>query len=262
MGNKISTILFTLTGVAALIAAVFVASWALRPTPCYDPDAGVVRNVDKNHIYLPMFGYVAEYDEHGTERKVPLCSESPVRQHASANTSESRAVQEQGTFTDTRDSKVYKTVNLGNQTWMAENLTYESDDSWCNKCEIYGRLYTWEAAKRGCPSGWHLPSDAEWQTLVDYLGGDNLAGGKLKSPGAWNDPNTGATDSSGFSGLPAGGRSNNGNFLLLGSLGSWWSSTERSTNAWARNLGYNTAEVYRDYKVKDYAFSVRCAKDR
>ena len=87
--------------VAALVAAVLVALWASRPTPCYDRDAGVVRNVDKNHIYLPMFGYVAEYDEHGKERKVPPCSESPVRQNASANTSESRAVQEQGTSTDT-----------------------------------------------------------------------------------------------------------------------------------------------------------------
>jgi uncharacterized protein (TIGR02145 family) len=124
-----------------------------------------------------------------------------------------------GEFTDSRDGQVYKWVKIGNQVWMAENLNYETPNSWwydnnSANGDIYGRLYTWAAAMNGesssnsvpsgvqgvCPDGWHLPSDAEWTVLTDYLGGESVAGGKMKEAGTvhWNSPNTGATNSSGF----------------------------------------------------------------
>ena len=89
---------------------------------------------------------------------------------------------------------------------MAENLNYKSGSDFADKPEVYGRLYSWEVAQRVCPTGWHLPTDAEWTTLTDYLGGKNVAGGKLKETGTehWFSPNTGATNESGFTALPGG----------------------------------------------------------
>ncbi|WP_157966005.1 fibrobacter succinogenes major paralogous domain-containing protein [Cognataquiflexum aquatile] len=129
------------------------------------------------------------------------------------------------TFTDPRDGQVYKIVKIGDQTWFAENLNYDAEGSWCydndpENCEIYGRLYTWEAGLTACPEGWHLPSEDEWGKLVDFLGGYEIAGGKMKSISGWEEPNIGATNESGFSALPGGGRN-----VLLGGGGFWWSST-------------------------------------
>ncbi len=126
-----------------------------------------------------------------------------------------------GEMTDSRDGQTYKTVKLGDQTWLAHDLNYETDDgSWCYgddpaNCEIYGRLYDWEAAMDACPDGWHLASDEEWSTLIKYLdrkadpSSDNesyIAGGMMKATGTmedgtgpWKSPNEGATDASGFS---------------------------------------------------------------
>ena len=194
---------------------------------------------------------------------------------------------ETGTFTDNRDSKTYKWVKIGDQVWMAENLNYtgsgiqhitdatewdnNSDyDGWCyydnnsSNGTIYGALYQWEAAKRACPSGWHLPTDAEWTTLTDYLGGINVAGGKMKEIGTthWNSPNTGADNSSGFSALPGGLRSSSGNFLNLGNGGLWWSAAEYSSNdAYYRYLTYNHTEVYHISDGKSHGYSVRCVRD-
>jgi hypothetical protein len=103
---------------------------------------------------------------------------------------ETKAITEKGSFTDTRDGKVYKTVKIGNQIWMAENLNYEAEGSKCYdnnpaNGQKYGRLYDWETAKKACPPGWHLPSDAEWQELVDFAGGKEIAGKKLKAVSWW-----------------------------------------------------------------------------
>lgn len=172
-----------------------------------------------------------------------------------------------GAFTDSRDSKTYKSVKIGTQTWMAENLNYLSENSWCydnnssygSKC---GRLYDYETAKKVCPSGWHLPSDAEWTILTDNLGGEGVAGDKMKSTVIW-DNNGNGYNSSGFTGLPGGFRSHNGAFSSIRILGFWWSSTESNTySAWYRYLSYDDGEVGRSSgSQKLDGLSVRCLRD-
>jgi len=115
-----------------------------------------------------------------------------------------------------------------------------------------------------CPAGWHLPSDAEWTELTDYLGGTSDAGGKLKETGTthWNSPNTGATNETGFTALPGGGRSYFGKFYYFGSSGYWWCATEDLTGrAWIRYMYYVDGNVHRYYDNKELGFSVRCLRD-
>ena len=192
--------------------------------------------------------------------------------------------QQTGIFTDPRDGKTYKTVKIGNQVWMAENLNYNTGiGSWCydnnsSNCNKYGVLYNWTAAMDGeassttnpsgiqgvCPAGWHLPSDAEWTELTDYLGGASVAGGKLKETGTthWNSPNTGATNETGFTALPGGGRDSDGAFYSVGDLGYWWCATEVSTDgAWGRAMGSDGSSVVRYDGDKELGFSVRCLRD-
>jgi uncharacterized protein (TIGR02145 family) len=173
------------------------------------------------------------------------------------------------TITDTRDGQVYPTVQIGSQCWLQKNLNYSTGNSWCydnnsSNCNTYGRLYDWQTALGACPSGWHLPSDADWTALIDFLGGEYIAGGKMKEAGTahWSSPNTGATNSSGFTALPGGFRSDNGNFYNLTSTATFWSSTVSSSTAvWTRNLYYNQVGVYRDEYLKTNGFSVRCVHD-
>jgi uncharacterized protein (TIGR02145 family) len=147
-----------------------------------------------------------------------------------------------------------------------DDVTYAS-----NK---YGALYNWYSInstangnKNVCPTGWHVPSDAEWTILIDFLGGESVAGGKMKSTGTkyWLSPNTGANNSSGFSGLPAGARGGvDGEFVSNNDYGDFWSSTEgtSSLSAVLRGIGYNSSEIYRlDYVFKNNGLSVRCIKD-
>ncbi len=141
---------------------------------------------------------------------------------------------------------------------------YNNDTSYAT---TYGLLYNWYAVTDSsdiCPTGWHIPSDAEWTTLTDYLGGVNVAGGKMKEMGTthWTSPNTGATNTSGFTGLPGGIRSSNGYFYQINSHGYWWSSTENgSTMAWRRYLYAYDAKVDVAYNEKTYGFSIRCIRD-
>ena len=192
------------------------------------------------------------------------------------------------------DNNNYSIVQIGTQTWMAENLKvthYHNGDAipnitdstvwggltdgaycWYKNDEasyknIYGALYNWYSvndSRNLCPTGWHLPSDAEWTALTDFLGGESIAGGEMKETGTahWLSPNTGATNSSGFTALPGGGRSYSGSFISLTSLATFWSSTENSsTTAWGRSLGYDTEPVYRHYGNKPDGFSARCVRD-
>jgi uncharacterized protein (TIGR02145 family) len=173
---------------------------------------------------------------------------------------------EKGIFIDPRDSKKYRTVTIGKQTWMAENLNYEASGSKCYdnnpaNAQKYGRLYDWETAKRACPPGWHLPSDKEWQELVDFAGGDAIAGKKLKATSGWNENGNG-TDDYGFSSLPGGYGYSDGYFNGVGYLGNWWSSTEYSAaHAWYRFVSYNLAYVFRNYIDKSILYSVRCVQN-
>jgi len=173
--------------------------------------------------------------------------------------------QQKGTFTDSRDKKKYKTVKIGEQTWMAENLNYNATGSKCYdnnsaNCTKYGRMYDWSAALKACPKGWHLPSDAEWDTLVNYAGGWETAGKKLKSVSGWNN-NGGGTDDYGFSALPGGGGDER-KFDTGGDEGYWWSATEDDDDdAWCRNMVHEIEDVLRDDITKTLMFSVRCVKD-
>lgn len=144
---------------------------------------------------------------------------------------------------------------------------------------IYGKLYNWYALagiydvaslndptlrKQFTPSGWHVPSDAEWDTLVSYLGGTSVAGGKMKVTGTsyWNSPNTGANNSSGFAGLGGGFRTGVGSFASLGYGCDWWSSTESDEySAWSRYLLYNFNQANRSANDKASGFYVRLIKD-
>ena len=170
-----------------------------------------------------------------------------------------------GSFTDERDGKTYKTVRVGNQTWMAENLNYNTSNSWCNECETYGRLYNYQSALTACASGWHLPSDDEWSTLVSNCGGDSIAGRKLQetdTTSTWYSPSKGATNETGFTALLGGCRDINGKIYLVGGIGLYWSSSERNRgSAWDRGLLYNYSNIYRFHDRKKEGLSVRCIKD-
>jgi len=205
-----------------------------------------------------------------------------------------------GTCTD-YDGNVYETVEIGDQTWMVENLkvthynngddilTGLNDSEWSNlydtetgafavynddpsNTETYGNLYNWYAVddNRGvCPDGWHVPTDAEWTVLADYLSWTSFAGGALKSTGTienedglWHSPNLGATNASGFTALPGGYRSYSGGYYGMGYDGTFWSSTTSgSIDAWSRYLYYTDSDVYRYYDYKPSGYSIRCAGD-
>jgi uncharacterized protein (TIGR02145 family) len=190
------------------------------------------------------------------------------------------------------DGTFYNVVQIGDQTWMSENLRtsrYSNGDAilnvisgsdwsacsngaWCfyendlaNEA-IYGKLYNWYAIadnRNICPIGWHVPSDFEWNDLTAYLGGNLIAGGKMKSQVHWSAPNTGATNESNFNGFPGGYRmASNGNFNSIGYVGYWWSSSEvNSSNALFYNLQYDNEVVQRSLVNKRNGFSVRCIKD-
>jgi uncharacterized protein (TIGR02145 family) len=186
----------------------------------------------------------------------------------------------------------YKTIKIGDQVWMVENLKTEryangnlipnikgnsewsnlNTGAWCNYDNsklneaIYGKLYNWYAvadARNICPDSWHVPSEAEWTILADYLGGTDVNGAKMKTAGSkyWESPNKNATNESGFSSLPGGYRSNS-NWTFFNDIGYysyWWSSSESSpANALYRILGYSLQMASSN---KQFGYSVRCIKD-
>jgi uncharacterized protein (TIGR02145 family) len=173
------------------------------------------------------------------------------------------------TYKDPRDGKIYKTVKIGSQIWMAENLAYApaTGNYWAYdndnaNVEIYGYLYDWQTAVNVCPAGWHLPSDEEWSQLTDYLGGESVAGDKLKATTLWDSPNIGATNETGFTALPGTYRSINGTFGSIGKNGNWWSATEYDASlAWARGMFNTVGNVVRDGSFKEIGYSVRCLRD-
>jgi uncharacterized protein (TIGR02145 family) len=187
------------------------------------------------------------------------------------------------------DDNRYDIVKIGEQCWMQSNLkvsrfkdgssitnftdniqwSLANTGAWCNynndtgNGANYGKLYNWYAVNdsRGlCPTGWHVPSDAEWITLGNYLG--TSAGGNLKSTTGWSSPNTGATNSSGFTALPGGYRDYGGGFYILGYYGSFWSSSVAGLgSAQSRYLSYDNSAVNRASDDQHNGFSVRCVRD-
>jgi uncharacterized protein (TIGR02145 family) len=193
------------------------------------------------------------------------------------------------------DGNIYSAVTIGTQIWMGENLkttkyrngdligtttpssldisgetkpryqwAYDGNESYV---DTYGRLYTWFAAtdnRNICPADWHLPTKSEWATLTTFLGGESIAGGKLKEagPSHWQNPNTGATNETGFTALPDGFREFWGTFVNVGNIGFWWSSTiGLSYGAWEVSMNYDNSVVDPYDNYASYGFSVRCVKD-
>lgn len=195
------------------------------------------------------------------------------------------------------DGNTYSTVNIGAQVWMGENLkTTKFNDgtpiplikgeigwsvlhgelnkpafSWYNddpKIDkgIYGALYNWWAVKSNklCPQGWHVPTDEEWTTLTDYLGGDSISGAKLKATGNehWQAPNTGATNETKFNALPAGYHSFLGPYLYKGAVAYFWTSTEYDLhNSYFRLLYNDYTNVLRSFLYNTSGFCIRCVQD-
>ena len=169
----------------------------------------------------------------------------------------------EGTLTDSRDGQTYKTVKIGDQVWMAENLNFETDSSYCYNdsakyCAKYGRLYEWSAAMEACPSGWHLPDTAEWRTLLDAAGGESIAGTMLKSTSGWNSDGNG-TDDFGFTVLPAGGW---GSKNFVGEAAVFWTSEwYEGYDDYAYDIKlYTDTIVRKGYSHKYIGSSVRCVK--
>ena len=191
------------------------------------------------------------------------------------------------------DGNIYHSVTIGTQVWLVENLNttkyrngnpisnLTSSTDWANTAvgaycnynnsasnsTIYGKLYNWHAVNDSrfiAPAGWHVATEAEWTTLVNYLGGGSIAGGKLKETGTvhWTTPNTGATNETGFTGLPGGYRWTSGTFAQITYLGRWWSATAYdSGNARAFMLNYNDNTGDLGTNIKEVGYSVRCVKD-
>jgi len=172
---------------------------------------------------------------------------------------------EEGSFTDNRDGKTYKQVKIGTQIWMAENLNTDIQGSGCyednpENCKKYGRLYSYETAMQACPKGWHLPSDKEWQILIDFADGWEVAARKLKSKSGWKEDR--GIDEYGFSALPGGNSTIDGYFLNVGEMGFWWSATEHSTSeAYSLDMNFHYAIVLKRYNPKTLIFSVRCVQN-
>jgi len=226
--------------------------------------------------------------------------------------------QQKGTFTDPRDNKKYNTVKIGKQIWLAENLNYSGSDGYLGlcydkdpeNCQKYGRLYDWSEAmgidrafnkkiyvsknakQQGvCPAGWHLPNDKEWQALIDFVGGDKVAGKKLKAKEGWkafdfsrknfDDPKCKwteekeddrgriikteydkcSTDEFGFSALPGGQGSSP--FYNVSKRGVWWSASQLiSDNAYYKHIDYDSEYFfYNPTEPKSCLYSVRCVMD-
>jgi|WetSurMetagenome_2_1015567.scaffolds.fasta_scaffold22898_3 uncharacterized protein (TIGR02145 family) len=195
------------------------------------------------------------------------------------------------------DGNTYKTVKIGNQIWMAENLRttrYSNGDAipqvasdtnwakltdgaycWYNNDVVnkinFGALYNWfsvQDSRNIAPTGWHIPTDAEWTILETYLGGVSVAGGKMKSPAIWQSPNTGSDNSSGFSAFPGGYRNGvYGTYEQINIQTYWWSATEYDLivldvkSAWFRVVGYDYTAINRTTINERSGFSLRCIKD-
>ncbi len=205
--------------------------------------------------------------------------------------SQSQTLNFEFTLCSDEDGNNYSVVTIGSQTWMAENLktTKYSDGSdilnvtdtiwgyintpaycWYDNEQttygsIYGALYNWYTVETGnlCPTGWHVPSHEEWTTFTNYLGGSNGAGGKLKESGSmhWNSPNTGATNETGFTGLPGGVRGSDGYFYNVGYICVFWSSTEFDNKAWVRKMMFNNGNIDSQTQSEPYGLSVRCLRN-
>lgn len=182
--------------------------------------------------------------------KAPLVPQIPVKR---------------GNLTDSRDGATYKTVTVGKQTWMAQNLGYAADGSMCfesrlEKCEQFGRLYDWETARKACPEGWRLPSDADWKEFEKLLGAADSAGRLLKTTSGWSTNGNGV-DAVGFAAIAAGNSDKTGIFNNLEFAATFWTSSKKFLgDPWYRRLRFDETSIERETSEKTYLYSVRCVK--
>ena len=226
-----------------------------------------------------------------------LTPETPYYVRAYATNSEGTTYGDEVSFTTGQltdiDGNTYNIVTIGDQVWMQENLRVTKlndgtpipcltdEDTWLytnepgygwydndasTYGELYGAMYNWYTVNTGtlCPNGWHVPTDAEWTVLTDYLGGETIAGGKLKEAGTehWLSPNVDAKNETGFTALPGGYLNNGGYSYSIGARGSWYTSSEKDNMfVWRRDMQSNHGEVQRWNNNKNFGLSVRCVKD-
>ena len=199
---------------------------------------------------------------------------SSIQEEESSSSAESLSELTDSTFTDSRDGQTYRILKLGKQVWFGENLNYSGEDAvgYCHendpeKCEIYGKLYRWNDAMKACPEGWHLPGLLEWIDLINYVGGQEMAGVKLKSKTYWYIQEEFAqyagTDDYGFSILPGSFMSEEGSFGSTARLAAhlWTSTEETDTRSNDVFLMHSMGKVVLEGSPRDIGMSVRCLKN-
>jgi len=225
--------------------------------------------------------------------------EKVIKQRAEKQKQEKKKAEEEGkqaianvkksSFLDSRNGKNYRTVTIGSQTWMAENLNYKTENSKCYgedgkvslgnpndeddyapiseseiqaNCDKYGRLYDWKTAMKACPKGWHLPTSEEWETLAKLMRSEKGAGAMLKASSGWEDNGNGV-DAIGFSALPGGnGYGSEGSFSRAGYVGEWWSASEYGNkDAIGLNISSDENSIEISKSGKSFLYSVRCLQD-
>jgi uncharacterized protein (TIGR02145 family) len=172
------------------------------------------------------------------------------------------------TIIDSRDGKKYEIVKTGSTWWMAENMAFQPDSGWyCYNntplyCDFFGCLYTQEAAQKACPAGWHLPSNVEWNQLIETHGGKKVAGSKMKISIIWECLLTSNAEKTGFNALPNGYMIEDGRYELKGTNAYWWSSTQyNETDYWVFGLDCEFPGIFKFEYHHEAGFGVRCVKD-
>lgn len=230
------------------------------------------REVSSSSKYLLENASSSSAESSADALEISSCSD--FQETTSSSSISISASSTDSTFTDPRDKQTYRIVTMGKQVWFAENLNYSNEDviGFCHendpeKCDIYGKLYRWDDAMKACPEGWHLPNLFEWRELIDFVGGQELAGVKLKTKAYWvlqeSFQQYAGTDDYGFSVLPASFMSAQGTFgSTIRGAAHIWTSTEVAEDI--ANLVFfmhSMGKVVLDKSEKELGFSVRCLKD-
>lgn len=247
-------------------------------------DYSLLATVYTSSLTLKQYNIIIKFSGKYQNKNLNLCSIQEIKNYLNPDLT-------YGTVSDI-DGNIYATIKIGSQIWMAENLTtskyndgteipnvkpYEywtnlTSGAWCyyspkeNQNAIYGKLYNWYAVSNGklCPVGWHVPTEADWKELINYLGGDDVAGLKLKSSKLWFYSSTPGTNISGFSAIPGGERINTDlSFFNLGQVGKYWSSNNEMNNTFgvSRRMHNGSYKVQRSEESKTRGLSCRCIKD-
>jgi uncharacterized protein (TIGR02145 family) len=236
---------------------------------------GLVLSAEKDDkpVSEPVFVDGKQVGETPYSGSVPVCSDIKVGEEKvnvkleyKQTVRHLHKVQLNRVLADARDGKKYKVAKIGSQIWMAENLNYDVSGSKCHdnnpaNCERYGRLYDWKTAMNVCPAGWHLPSKSEWEQLAEAVGGEKVAGKRLKARSGWGNSGNGTDDYS-FSALPGGYGLSDGTFYFIGYLGNWWSTSESSSDiVYIQTMHYEYEDAYWGNSVKSNLYNVRCLQD-